>query len=105
MIRSEFIATLARQQRHLAPEDIDLAVKALITLMCETLAAGERIEVRGFGAFELRRYEPRVARNPKTGETVTLSARHRVHFKPGKELRERVDARMADNVDNGAADD
>ncbi|MEA1053138.1 integration host factor subunit beta [Lamprobacter modestohalophilus] len=105
MIRSEFITVLALHQRHLAPEDIDLAVKALINLLRETLAAGERIEVRGFGSFELRRYEPRVARNPKTGESVTLPARYRVHFKPGKELRERVDAGMADNAYNGAAND
>ncbi|MBK5941052.1 integration host factor subunit beta [Halochromatium roseum] len=105
MTRTEFITTLARQQTQLAPEDIDLAIKALINLMRETLAAGERIEVRGFGAFDLRRYEPRLGRNPKTGESVTLPARHRVHFKPGKELRERVDAGMADHVDIGTADD
>ncbi|MBK1618485.1 integration host factor subunit beta [Lamprobacter modestohalophilus] len=105
MIRSELITVLALHQRHLASEDIDLAVKALINLLRETLAAGERIEIRGFGSFDLRHYPPRVGRNPKTGESVTLPVRHRVHFKPGKELRERVDTGMADNADNGAAND
>ncbi|MEA3643821.1 MAG: integration host factor subunit beta [Lamprobacter sp.] len=95
MIRSELIAAIARQPSSLTAEDVELAVKSLLTLLCDTLAAGERIEVRGFGSFELRRYAPRVGRNPKTGESVTLPARHRVYFRPGKELRERVDAGMS----------
>ncbi|MEA3643281.1 MAG: integration host factor subunit beta [Lamprobacter sp.] len=92
MTRSELIAKLTQHPTHLAPEDVEMAAKTLIDLMRETLAAGERIEVRGFGAFVLREYAPRLGRNPKTGESVMLPARHRVHFKPGKDLRERVDA-------------
>jgi integration host factor subunit beta len=59
--------------------------------MSDTLAHGERIEIRGFGAFSLRRHRSRVGRNPKTGAPVSLPDRHVPHFKPGKELRERVD--------------
>ncbi|MEA3641896.1 MAG: HU family DNA-binding protein [Lamprobacter sp.] len=94
MTRTELIAAIACRPSTLNAEDTYLAVKTLIDLLRDTLAAGERIEVRGFGAFELRRHEPRVGRNPKTGESVILPARHRVHFKPGKALRERVDAGM-----------
>jgi len=92
MTRSELIATIARQPSTLNAEDTALAVKTLVALLRETLATGERIEIRGFGSFELRHYAPRLARNPKTGAQVTLPPRHRVHFKPGKGLRERVDA-------------
>jgi integration host factor subunit beta len=95
MLLSELSATLANKHEDLKAQDVDLAVKELIRLMRETLAAGERIEIRGFGAFELRRYEARAARNPKTGEMVQLPARRRVHFKPGKDLRERVNAAMS----------
>jgi integration host factor subunit beta len=63
--------------------------------MSEVLAQGERIEIRGFGAFSLRRRESRVGRNPRTGELVVLPERHVPHFKPGKELRERVDFNAA----------
>lgn len=99
MIRSELITAIARQPSSLNAEDIGLAINALISLLRETLAAGERIEVRGFGSFELRRYAPRVARNPKTGESVSVPARHRVSFKPSKELRARVDAGLAAETD------
>ncbi|MEA3638878.1 MAG: HU family DNA-binding protein [Lamprobacter sp.] len=94
MILSELTASIARKQTDLKAQDTTLAVKTLITLMRETLASGERIEVRGFGSFELRQYEARVARNPRTGEVVDLPERHRVYFKPGKELRQRVNAGM-----------
>ena len=59
--------------------------------MAETLSSGERIEIRGFGSFSLHYRAPRVGRNPKTGDSVTLEAKYVPHFKPGKELRERVD--------------
>ena len=63
----------------------------LIDQMSETLSDGGRIEIRGFGSFSLHYRAPRVGRNPKTGESVTLQGKHVPHFKPGKELRERVD--------------
>ena len=90
MNRAQLIDRLAQQQPHLSASDIELAVKALLDHFSATLARGERIEVRGFGAFTLRHHEPRVARNPRTGEPVSLDAQHVPHFRPGKELRERV---------------
>ena len=62
----------------------------MLERMSEALASGERIEIRGFGSFTLHFREPRIGRNPKTGESVALPGRYAPHFKPGKELRERV---------------
>ncbi len=90
MTKSEMIETLARKQSHLAYKDVELAVKCLLEQMSEVLAAGNRIEIRGFGSFSLHYRPPRLGRNPKTGEAVALAGKHVPHFKPGKELRERV---------------
>lgn len=92
MTKSELIESLARRQNHLAYKDVELAVKSLLEQMSQALATGNRIEIRGFGSFSLHFRPPRVGRNPKTGESVTLPGKHVPHFKPGKELRERVDA-------------
>ena len=85
------IDRLTDGQPHLNQEDVELGVKTIVDQMSDVLAQGERIEIRGFGAFSLRRRESRVGRNPKTGALVVLPERHVPHFKPGKELRERVD--------------
>ena len=90
MTKSELIEIIAKKQRHLPAKDVELAVKHLLELMGNSLAAGERIEIRGFGSFSLHYRPPRMGRNPKTGEAVALSGKHVPHFKPGKELRERV---------------
>jgi integration host factor subunit beta len=90
--KSELIEALAKQQPHLALKDVELAVKCIIEKMNEALATGERIEIRGFGSFSLHMRPPRIGRNPKTGESVTLAKKYVPHFKPGKELRDRVDA-------------
>jgi len=90
--KSELIEALARQQQHLALKDVELSVKCIIEQMGETLAHGERIEIRGFGSFSLHHRPPRMGRNPKTGESVSLTEKFVPHFKPGKELRDRVDA-------------
>lgn len=89
--KSEMIEMLAADQPQLAYRDVELAVKGLLERMAEALAEGERIEVRGFGSFSLHYRPARVGRNPKTGEAVTVPEKHVPHFKPGKELRERVD--------------
>jgi integration host factor subunit beta len=89
--KSELIEALARKQPHLALKDVELAVKCIIDQMSETLASGERIEIRGFGSFSLHHRPPRIGRNPKTGESVSLTEKFVPHFKPGKELRDRVD--------------
>ncbi len=90
MTKSELIEVIAKKQRHLPAKDVELAVKHILDLMGNSLAAGERIEIRGFGSFSLHYRPPRMGRNPKTGEAVALSGKHVPHFKPGKELRERV---------------
>lgn len=81
---------IARKQKHLPAKDVELAVKHLLDLMSDSLARGERIEIRGFGSFSLHFRPPRIGRNPKTGEAVALSGKYVPHFKPGKDLRERV---------------
>ncbi|MEO0574762.1 MAG: integration host factor subunit beta [Pseudomonadota bacterium] len=92
MTKSELIELIARKQRHLSAKDVELAVKHLLELMSDSLAQGERIEIRGFGSFSLHFRPPRLGRNPKTGATVALSGKHVPHFKPGKDLRDRVNA-------------
>lgn len=90
MTKSELIERIAAKQPQLSVKDIELAVKAVLEHMSQTLATGERIEIRGFGSFSLHYREPRQGRNPKTGDTVELAGKHVPHFKPGKEMRERV---------------
>jgi integration host factor subunit beta len=96
MTKSELIDLLARNQSHLAYKDVELAVKSLIEQMSGALATGDRIEIRGFGSFSLHYRPPRMGRNPKTGESVALTGKHVPHFKPGKELRERVNSAGSD---------
>jgi integration host factor subunit beta len=95
MTKSELIEALAAQQSHLAFNDVELAVKNALEQMSQALARGERIEIRGFGSFSLHYRPPRMGRNPKTGSAVALPGKHVPHFKPGKELRERVNATAA----------
>ena len=90
MTKSELIGLLASKQSQLEYRDVELAVKELIEHMSAALADGERIEVRGFGSFSLHYRPPRVGRNPKTGDAVRVPDKHVPHFKPGKELKERV---------------
>ena len=92
MTKSELIEKLAAEQRHLSQADVDLAVRTIIEQMSSTLSSGDRIEIRGFGSFSLHFRPPRMGRNHKTGESVALPGKHVPHFKPGKELRERVNA-------------
>ena len=90
MTKSELIDKIAAVQGQLSAKDIELAVKMILDYMAEALAEGERIEIRGFGSFSLHYRAPRLGRNPKTGEKVELAGKYVPHFKPGKELRERV---------------
>ena len=89
--KSELIDNIARKQPQLAYKDVELAVKTVIEQMTQALASGRRIEIRGFGSFSLHFRPARMGRNPKTGEPVPLPAKYVPHFKPGKELRRRVD--------------
>lgn len=92
MTKSDLIEVLSEKQGHLAYRDVELAVKCLLERMSQALAAGERIEIRGFGSFSLHYRPPRIGRNPKTGQSVPLAGKYVPHFKPGKELRDRVNS-------------
>jgi integration host factor subunit beta len=95
MTKSELIEKIACRQDHLNYGDIESSVKALLEQMSEALASGGRIEIRGFGSFSVRTQSLRVARNPRTGESVSVPAKLTPHFKPGKELRGRVNGFVA----------
>lgn len=95
MTKSELIEILAEKLSHLSAKDVEVAVKEILELMAQSLSKGERIEIRGFGSFSLHYRAPRTGRNPKTGESVELAGKYVPHFKPGKELRERVNASIA----------
>jgi integration host factor subunit beta len=101
MTKSELIEILSARHSQLAPKDAELAVKTMLDAMSQTLAQGDRIEIRGFGSFGLNYRPPRTGRNPKTGEKVQVPKKYVPHFKAGKELRERVD--LIDDAANAAA--
>ena len=94
MTKSELIGTISSRQNQLSLKDIELGVKTLLEHMTESLARGKRIEIRGFGSFSLHYRGARRGRNPKTGAAVDLIGKYVPHFKPGKELRERVNVAM-----------
>jgi integration host factor subunit beta len=90
MTKSELIERITDRHPDLSSKDIELAVKTILDTMSQALSQGDRIEIRGFGSFSLHFRNPRVGRNPKTGESVSLRGKYVPHFKPGKELREQV---------------
>ena len=98
MTKSELIARLAERYPQLVAKDAEFAVKTILDAMARTLSDGRRIEIRGFGSFALSHRPPRVGRNPKSGEKVLVPEKRVPHFKPGKELRERVDAGLDKNA-------
>ena len=88
--KSDLVKILSKNQNYLASRDVDLAVRSLINLMSRSLSSGERIEIRGFGSFNLHYHPSRMGRNPRTGEAVVVPGKYVPSFKPGKELRKRV---------------
>lgn len=90
MTKSELIEAIALKQTQLSTRDVEIAVKTIIEHMSHSLSTGARIEIRGFGSFSLHYREPRRGRNPRTGDPVQLTGKYVPHFKPGKELRDRV---------------
>ena len=98
MTKSELIELIAAKQNHLPAKDVELAVKQILEIMSDALATGDRIEIRGFGSFSLHYRAPRVGRNPKTGQSVSLDGKFVPHFKPGKELRDRVNEDEEDGL-------
>lgn len=109
LIKSELITEISKQFSHLPEKDIALAVNSVIEQMSTVLSQGGRIEIRGFGSFSLHYRPPRKAHNPKTGEKLVTEPKYAVHFKPGKELREHVNANkhipIQELTDNGDDED
>ena len=95
MTKSDLIERLSAKYLHLSSKDVEVAIREILEQMAITLQSGDRIEIRGFGSFSLHYRAPRVGRNPKTGEKVELLGKSVPHFKPGKELRERVKESIA----------
>lgn len=87
MTKSELIAQLAADNPHLRQQDVEALVSVVFDRITETLAAGGRVELRGFGAFSVKRRDARTGRNPRTGEAVEVPGKAAPFFKPGKELR------------------
>jgi integration host factor subunit beta len=92
MTRSDLVARLSERFTQLTLRDSEEAVKTILEAMSGALARGHRIEIRGFGSFSINRRPPRVGRNPRSGEQVVIPEKRVPHFKPGKSLREAVDA-------------
>ena len=90
MTKSELISRLSKVFPYLSPRQIENSVNTVFDKMCDVLRGEGRIELRGFGAFSTRQRAPRIARNPKTGDKVTLAARKSIYFRAGKILRERI---------------
>jgi integration host factor subunit beta len=92
MTRSELVEELANRFSQLTHRDAEHAIKGILDAMHDALARGHRIEIRGFGSFSINRRPPRVGRNPRSGESVAVPEKRVPHFKPGKALREAVEA-------------
>ncbi|MDD5268643.1 MAG: integration host factor subunit beta [Methylococcales bacterium] len=92
MLKSELVRALNEKLPELQVKDVELALNCILRQLADAIVQGERIEIRGFGSFNLHHRPPRVARNPKTGEAINLPAKVALHFKPGKEMRDRVNA-------------
>jgi integration host factor subunit beta len=92
MIRSELVAIVAETNPHLTMRDVERIVGTIFDEITNALSAGRRVELRGFGAFSTRAREARTGRNPRTGTAVKVDAKRVPYFKPGKELRERLNA-------------
>ncbi|MGI9463204.1 MAG: integration host factor subunit beta [Aestuariivirgaceae bacterium] len=95
MIKSGLVQTIAQQNMHLYHRDVERIINTILDEIIGALAAGDRVELRGFGAFSVKERDARVGRNPRTGETVAVTAKRVPFFKTGKELRERLNETTA----------
>jgi integration host factor subunit beta len=98
MVKSELIQRIATKQQSLSLEDVEVSVNHILDHLCEALGKGDRIEIRGFGSFNLRYRAPRNAHNPKTGEKLATEAKYWPHFKAGKELKVRINTGDSSHV-------
>ena len=92
MIRSELVQKLAEENPHLYQRDVERIVAAIFDEIIEAMARGDRVELRGFGAFSVKKRDARVGRKPRTGETVSVEEKHVPFFKAGKLLRDRLNS-------------
>ena len=92
MIKSELIQRIADENPHLFQRDVEKIVSTIFDEITAALARGDRVELRGFGAFSVKKRDARVGRNPRTGDAVKVDAKHIPFFKTGKQLRERLNA-------------
>lgn len=90
MTKSELILLLSKKYPHLYQRDVETLVNTVFDSVADTLVHGGRVELRGFGAFSVRKREARKARNPKNGQEVFIGERHAIYFRTGKDLRERI---------------
>ncbi len=97
MIKSELIQKIAEENPHLYQRDVERIVGTIFDQIIEAMADGNRVELRGFGAFSVKKRESRVGRNPRTGDTVEVDEKHVPFFKTGKLLRDRLNAEMQDS--------
>ena len=88
--KSDLIEKISTKIPQLSSKDVELSVKTLIDKVIDSLAKGDRTEVRGFGSFSVHYRNPRIGRNPKTGDSVSLPGKNAAHFKPGKVLRSKI---------------
>jgi integration host factor subunit beta len=93
MIKSELIQKIAEKNPHLYHRDVERIINTVFDQIIAALRDGDRVELRGFGAFSVKSREPRMGRNPRTGDSVKVEAKRVPFFKTGKELRERLNAR------------
>ena len=107
MIRSELIQKIAEENPHLYQRDVERIVGVVFDRIVEAMAAGQRVELRGFGAFSVKKRDGRTGRNPRTGEAVEVDEKHVPFFKAGKLLRDRLNGRDAGSggVDAGGDHD
>ncbi|MGX1097461.1 integration host factor subunit beta [Amorphus sp. MBR-141] len=90
MIKSELVQRIAEQNPHLYQRDVENIVNAILDEISDAMTRGDRVELRGFGAFSVKSRPPRIGRNPRTGDQVDVDAKHVPFFKTGKEMRERL---------------
>lgn len=94
MTKSELILRLTKRYPHLYQRDVETLVNTVLDGISDALVAGDRVELRGFGAFSIRKREARKARNPKNGAEVFIGERYAIYFRTGKELRERINKKQ-----------
>jgi len=92
MTKSELVEIITQQQEGVTRSEAEVVVNTILSVIGDALAAGDHVELRGFGSFTTKARQARVGRNPKTGASVMVSAKVVPHFKPGKDLRQRVDS-------------